>query len=343
MAGEQLEGYPNGLGAPTAVDQDLNGTVDFVYAGDRLGNLYRFDLTSSDPDEWNAVRLFQATYDDGTDDIIQPVMSKPLVVKNPDDVGFLVVFGTGAYLTKADASSTEIQSIYAIWDTLDPYPVTAGPDTKADRLVQQTITNIVDDSTGDPVTRRIVSRNAVDLAEASGGDDGVYGWYIDLDMERATTTTGGVANPDNSGAAPPNPQYAGERAIRRIVFRNNAIITTTVLPATDEFSCSGVRPGAVLVMDAFTGGDFRQPIIDFNTDGEIDNADLVSVAGEDYSGGLLFDQDDLDGALVDLSTLGGEGDIDYLFISGGNETQAYEISGTTGGRTGRLSWVQLTD
>ena len=162
-------------------------------------------------------------------------------------------------------------------------------------------------------------------------------------MERAATTLSGAVNPDTSGQAPPSAQFPGERAIRRIVFRNGAIVTTTVLPATDEFSCSGVRPGAVLVMDAFNGGDLQSAIIDFNTDGYVDENDLITVAGEEYSGGLLFNQEDLDGALVDLSTLGGEGDTDFLFVSGGNDTRAYRITNIAEGRTGRLSWVELQD
>ena len=63
-----LAGFPNGLGSPTAIDRDLNGTVDWVYAGDRLGNLYRFDLTDPNPDNWTSTRLFTASYDDGGDD-----------------------------------------------------------------------------------------------------------------------------------------------------------------------------------------------------------------------------------------------------------------------------------
>jgi hypothetical protein len=70
---------------------------------------------------------------------------------------------------------------------------------------------------------------------------------------------------------------------------------------------------------------------------------LIEVDGEFYSGGLLFSQNDLDGALVDLSTLGGEGDTDFLFISGGNDTEAYRITSINEGRTGRLSWVELQD
>ena len=348
-----IPGYPNGLGSPTAVDEDLNGTVDYVYAGDRLGNLYRFDLTDSDPDQWDVVKLFSATYDTGTETQQQPIEARPLVLKVPNKPGFLVVFGTGGYLTKDDASSSDVQSIYAIWDQLDPSPATASSSTKANNLVERAITNVVDDSGADPQTRRIIR----DLADGSDVVlrnpglvegvfvDGNYGWYIDLDMERATQTTGGATNPDTSGLAPPNAQYPGERAIRRFVFRNGALITTTVLPATDEFSCFGVRPGSILIMDAFTGGNFggdlSEPIIDFNQDSEIDEGDLVTDDGKEYSGGLLFDQNDLDGPLVDLSTLGGEGDVDYLFVSGGNDTEAFEIQSATANRTGRLSWVEL--
>lgn len=345
LPGEQQAGYANGLGAPTAVDADLNGTMDYVYAGDRLGNLFRFDLTSDDSNDWHAVHLFKATYNDGVDDIIQAVTNKPLVIKNPHGLGLMIVFGTGSYLTNNDASNTEIQSIYGIWDRLDSAPATTNTNTKADRLVQQTITNVVDDSGAVAITRRIVSRNGVGLvADGSATDTastGTYGWYIDLAMVRASDTIAGSVNPDPSGLAPPDPQFPGERAVRRLVFRNGALITTTVLPATDEFACSGVRPGSVLVLDAFTGGDLQTAIIDFNQDGYVDSNDLIDVAGESYSGGVLFNQGDLDGALVDLSTLGGAGDTDFLFISGGNDTEGYRIEGTHEGRTGRLSWVEL--
>lgn len=346
-SGEYLAGYPNFLGAPTAVDLDLNGTVDLVYAGDRLGNLYRFDLSDSDPDNWDVVRLFTATYDDNGTDVPQAILARPTVIKLSDQPGFMVVFGTGAYLTPNDAANTEIQSIYAIWDRLDGSPATASASTKENNLVERVMQNVVDDSGAENVTRRILldlpDGEEFALTVGSATEDPVYGWYIDLDMERAEETISGATNPDTSGMAPPSAQFPGEKAIRRIVFRNGALITTTVLPATDEFSCTGVRPGSILIIDALSGGDFGEPIIDFDRDGEIDEGDLVEVDGQAYSGGLLFEQDDLDGALVDLSTLGGEGDVDYLFVSGGNETEAYEITSSTANRTGRLSWVELND
>jgi type IV pilus assembly protein PilY1 len=328
-----LAGYPNYLGTPAAVDTDLNGTVDRVYAGDRLGNLFRFDLSDTDSDNWTVTRLFTATYDDGGTETVQPIVTEPLVIRHPTERGFLIIFGTGSYLTRSDADSSDIQSIYAIWDEGSSAPATALDDTKELRLVEQTITNVMDASFTPPVVRRIVSREPVNYQQEGPGVPGTYGWYIDLDMERAVG--------DTTGRAPPSPQFPGEKAIRRLLFRDGAVITTTVLPSLDEFSCFGTRPGSILVFDAVSGGDAGRPVVDFNTDGYVDSGDLVSYGGFDYSAGLLFNQSDLDGQLVDLSTLGGEGDTDFLFVSGGNETISFRIDDVNDNRTGRLSWREL--
>ena len=340
LAPNPLEGFPNGLGSTTAVDRDLNGTVDWVFAGDRLGNLYRFDMTDADPANWYSTRLFQATYDDGSTVLEQPILSRPLVVKHPTEDGFLIIFGTGSFMTKEDGTSQDVQSIYGIWDRGEASPATAIAGSKQDRLVQQIITNVVDDAVSPPITRRIVSRNPVNYTP-EGGVPGTYGWYIDLDMVRAATTLSGVGNLDTSGQAPPAPQFPGEKAVRRMLFRDGTVITTTVLPAVGQASCFGARPGSILLFDALSGGDALSAVIDFNTDGVVDSGDLVSYGGESYSGGMLFNQEDLDGSLVDLSTLGGEGATDWLFVSGGNETISYRIDDINDSRTGRLSWQLL--
>ncbi len=345
LPGEDLAGYPNGLGSPTAVDADLNGTVDYVYAGDRLGNLFRFDMTDSNPANWHAVRLFTATYDNAGTIERQPILSQPLVVKHPQQKGFLVTFGTGSFITDEDARDESIQSVYTIWDDLTPTnPVTAQNDTKSLRLVEQTMSNVVEDQESPPRTRRVLT--SLDVPYAAGVD-GIYGWYVDLDLPRASSTTSGGANPDMSGNAPPGAQFPGERAIRRFVFRDGVILTTTVLPAADEISCFGAQPGALLVFDHLTGGDPGDPLIDFNQDGEIDSADLVGGVETGASGGLLFGWNQLggdagpDGQLVDLATLGGIGDMDFLFVSGGNETISYRIRDLADSKSGRLSWTQL--
>ena len=102
-----------------------------------------------------------------------------------------------------------------------------------------------------------------------------------------------------------------------------------------------ISPGSILLFSGLTGGSASSPTIDFNGDGEIDEDDLVDYGGNQIAGGLLLNQNDLDGSLVDLSTLGGQGDSDFLFVSGGNDTVAYRIEDVNDNRTGRLSWNEL--
>ena len=92
-----------------------------------------------------------------------------------------------------------------------------------------------------------------------------------------------------------------------------------------------------------TGGDPVDQLVDFNNDGVINDGDMVAGGGSDYAAGLLFNAGDLDGTLVDLSTLGGEGDTDFLFVSGGSDTSSFRISDISDSRTGRLSWREIDD
>ncbi|HJK95660.1 MAG TPA: PilC/PilY family type IV pilus protein, partial [Polyangiaceae bacterium LLY-WYZ-14_1] len=345
--GEPNEGLPNGLGTPALVDVDNDGTVDLAYAGDLLGNLYRFDLRASDPSSWSATRIFRAVYDDGVTVTQQPITEQPTVLEHPDE-GYLIVFGSGSFITEEDGVSTDIQSIYGIWDRLEatPLAVSGAPETfKATYLVEQTITNVVTDVGGELETLRIFSDNEVAWAPGS-----VQGWYIDLDMPRAATTLDGDPNPDLRGEPPPGPQFPGERAVRRFLFRNGNIITTTVIPRGAD-SCLVAPTGAVLIFDAFQGSNPERPFLDLQNDGVVDENDLIEVGGEEYAASVLYGIGDVGGQLTDPSVLRGPGDTDLLFISGSGAeggadslqdlTESADIEGITGPKTGRLSWREL--
>ncbi len=143
VAPDPQAGLPNGLGTPTLIDVDRNGTADIAYAGDRQGNLFRFNVSNTNPALWTVTKLFQATYTNGTT-TNQPITTQPYVIKHPTLPGFIVIVGTGSYVTELDGVSTEIQSVYGIWDRGETAPATANSDTKATRLVRQTVTNVVD-------------------------------------------------------------------------------------------------------------------------------------------------------------------------------------------------------
>ncbi|HGH6915511.1 TPA: PilC family type IV pilus tip adhesin, partial [Neisseria meningitidis] len=94
-----------GLSSPTLVDKDLDGTVDIAYAGDRGGNMYRFDLSSDNPSSWTVRTIFQGT---------KPITSAPAVSQLKDKR--VVIFGTGSDLSEEDVDNNDIQSIYGIFD-----------------------------------------------------------------------------------------------------------------------------------------------------------------------------------------------------------------------------------
>ncbi|WP_447545578.1 PilC family type IV pilus tip adhesin [Neisseria gonorrhoeae] len=101
----EAPGGKGGLSSPTLVDKDLDGTVDIAYAGDRGGNMYRFDLSNSDPNKWSAKAIFEGT---------KPITSAPAVSRLKDKR--VVIFGTGSDLTEDDVLDTKEQYIYGIFD-----------------------------------------------------------------------------------------------------------------------------------------------------------------------------------------------------------------------------------
>ncbi|EMT9285092.1 hypothetical protein NA826_002030 [Neisseria gonorrhoeae] len=94
-----------GLSSPTLVDKDLDGIVDIAYAGDRGGNMYRFDLSNSDPNKWSAKAIFEGT---------KPITSAPAVSRLADKR--VVIFGTGSDLSEEDVVGKDQQYIYGIFD-----------------------------------------------------------------------------------------------------------------------------------------------------------------------------------------------------------------------------------
>lgn len=121
-------GGGNGLSAPRLIDINGNGTMDIAYAGDLLGNVWKFNLTSTSDANWgvsdwtggttycsNATTcspLFVAV--DGSNNR-QPITAAPLWMAHPMG-GIQVLVGTGINVTESDRSNTSTQSIYSVWD-----------------------------------------------------------------------------------------------------------------------------------------------------------------------------------------------------------------------------------
>ncbi len=149
-----------GLSSPTLVDKDLDGTVDIAYAGDRGGNMYRFDLSNSDPDKWSVRTIFQGT---------KPITSAPAVSRLADKR--VVIFGTGSDLSEQDVLDTEEQYIYGIFD-----------DDKG------TVKVTVQNGTGGGLLEQVLSEENKTLFLNKGSNgSGSKGWAVKLTDGRRVT------------------------------------------------------------------------------------------------------------------------------------------------------------
>lgn len=126
----EVEGGVGGLSTPTLLDIDFDGVVDVAYAGDRGGNMYRFDLRGEKPDNWTVTKIF-------TGSPSKPITSAPAVSRRSVNE-YVVIFGTGSDLYQKDLTNQETQSIYGIYESFKPDAPAVNAATEND-LQQQTI------------------------------------------------------------------------------------------------------------------------------------------------------------------------------------------------------------
>ncbi|ENV6940025.1 pilus assembly/adherence protein PilC, partial [Neisseria gonorrhoeae] len=151
----EVQGGKGGLSSPTLVDKDLDGTVDIAYAGDRGGNMYRFDLSSDKPSEWTVRTIFQGT---------KPITSAPAVSRLKDKR--VVIFGTGSDLSESDVFNTDEQYIYGIFD-----------DDEGTGTVNVKVTN----GTGGGLLEQVLKEENKTLFLNKGSDgSGSKGWVVKL-------------------------------------------------------------------------------------------------------------------------------------------------------------------
>lgn len=199
----------NGLGAPRVVDLNGDNRADIVYAGDNLGNLWKFDLTSSSADNWKVAfsgePLFTAkgpiAQGSSTRTKIQPISAPPTVrandrtkttgsgstAKDERVGGMMVAFGTGRNVSRTDPSNVDVQTLYSVLDNTRYKEIGTG-DSKRLVVNDSPVPTVV---SADKLAQQV-------FQEVSGGDYGAIkpattenelkketwskfnGWYVDL-------------------------------------------------------------------------------------------------------------------------------------------------------------------
>ncbi|MFM1895261.1 MAG: hypothetical protein RLZZ385_335 [Pseudomonadota bacterium] len=305
---------PNGVSTPLLIDTNADYVVDYIYAGDLQGNLWKLDVTSASTASWDF-----DYYSAGdpqplfTTEAGQPITSQPQATLHPDNLqGFMLYFGTGKYIEIDDNESyfQDTQAFYGVWDKNNP---TLTAFTSAN-LLKQYISNQYaqsfdtdDDGVDDSdFTLRDVTENEIDWTTHMG-------FKLDLKPQKVE----GVANTDNFG----------ERQVSNAIVRNGRIIFTTLLPSQVECEFGGTS--YLMELDYRDGGALGYPAFDLNRDNEYDGSD-TNASGRASDVGIMPTVSILaDGAQDVAFGSGASGDIDVIELSVGNE--AY----------GRVSWRQL--
>ncbi|MEW6729368.1 MAG: PilC/PilY family type IV pilus protein [Pseudomonadota bacterium] len=228
----------NGLSSPGIYDADGDGDVDVAYAGDQLGNLWKFDLTARSL-ALGGQPLFVAKNGSGQR---QPISGTPLAIKNttagdPHIGKTFVFFGTGRYLTTDDPNDQSVQSWYGLIDEDSPL---GGRSQLRQRTIDMATTQ------SGKLVRTFSKASANDMV-------GMQGWYADL-------VTHNVAE--------------GERMIGTQTFLkavNPVLMASSRIPEGD--SCTPGGRGYLNAIDPFTGANLGFIFFDVNDDGKFDASD----------------------------------------------------------------------
>lgn len=306
-------GTPNGLATP-ALLADQNRIIEYAYAGDLLGNLWKFDLASATSGNWkvayddgatppNPAPLFKARYVSGSPsvEVAQPITA-PLEIGLHPNGGYLIVFGTGKYFEVGDNGSTAVQSLYGVWD-------------KGARIVQTNRSTlerqtILAEPSASGLTWRVVSKNPINWGSR-------LGWYVDL-----------VAPPYPPGTA------QGERVVSMPILRNGRAILTTLIPSSDPCQYGGTS--WIMEVDMVTGGRLDYSVFDVNNDTQFSDADNVSVAIG------LVPVSGIQSSVGIIKTPGiiSAGEVEYKY-AGGSSGGIMNVREKGASDGGRQSWRQL--
>lgn len=216
-----------GLSQPGLYDLGGDQVDDIAVAGDLAGNLWRFDLTSSNPTQWSVDLMFQtypsaATNATGKCTAVGqcPITVMPVGMRNPDTRGIVWIFGTGKYLGKNDRSNNiPAQSFYGIYDLgtdSSSYPI---------KPSQLNVQDMVESTVSGTIYRFVSQTPVTTVANAMG-------WTLPLNIA----------------------SEAGERNVvtASALDTSNRVVLATLIPTTSD-PCNPGRKGAAIVLDAATG------------------------------------------------------------------------------------------
>lgn len=277
-------GDDNGLSTPALIDINMDRTVDYAYAGDLKGNLWKFDLTSSNPERWGVAygqdrdRNGIMNTDQGDEPLPLMRTAGQAITARPDVMrmrsicaaqasGFMVVFGTGQYLTPEDRSDLSQQSIYGIWDY--------GDDSDDSEHLGSVIDHGGGLSSGLRLKRRIIAGESILDGQAVrelSGEEIEYSFEEDtVDGDGSTANNqGSVMEPNpqkNAGwfldfPIPPDPRACpGERVTSSTLIRGGKVILNSFAPLDEP--CRSGDVSWIYYLDGCNGNPVKDQMGEF--------------------------------------------------------------------------------
>jgi type IV pilus assembly protein PilY1 len=252
----------NGLSTVIAVNTSgqATGNANIVYAGDLEGDLWRVDVSSSNASLWTVTVLFQATDASGNPQAITTSPVASLNPKYPQVLGTMVFFATGQLLGNPDLSTTQVQSVYGVYD---PQSASTPPLNRGNPVSSSFVstTGFVDQTLSIPTSNTNVvvdTGNPVNIPTNKG-------WFVDLTQE------------------------TGQRAVTDPRLESGgALVFTTYEPLFSPVTCTENGSSYMYVLNYATGGMFTSPQFDITGDGVINAADTVQVPNPSSPGTTMF-------------------------------------------------------
>jgi type IV pilus assembly protein PilY1 len=301
---------PNGLGGPVGIDYNLDGTVDYIYAGDVYGNIWKFDVTSTSAGSWNTafsgVPLFSARDAAGH---VQPITGG-LGVSFSKYGGFMLNFGTGSFIGTNDANTTSQQTLYGVLDLNDSGhtkpPVTAigtAPNFRSanttDSLQKQALI-FVGYYTGSVATNNVSAitqqSGATDCSQTPNGGTCVTvssdclvnypGLSLTSVVNTTTTSCPSALQPSSTPPVQLGWYFDLPNSAEREVADRPLIASGTadfVTSAPSGVACTGGLSGYEYILDVNTGGRLSAGAFDITGSGIANSAQQLSVGGVNYS------------------------------------------------------------
>ncbi len=299
-----------GMGTPLVLDTNGDAVADRVYVGDMEGRLWRFDIGSSDPNDWGIPSVFAGEplfVARGPDGEVQPISAQPEGGRNRQGE-IMVFFGTGTFFLNGDnvvPSDPDVQSFYGVIDRNAPV-------ANRSNMTEQEILAEVNEFGRD---LRVITDN-----ELTPGNNG---WYMDL-----------LWKVDQGGEGP-----IGERVTQRAILRGGRIIFTTLIPSPN--ACDFGGDSWLIELNAFTGARIERPVFDLDGDGFFDEGDMVTVTLADGTvitvapSGLKSES-----GILSQPTILSAGEREFKFLSG-STGEIETVTERASLEFGRQSWREL--